>query len=143
MSTEMQDLMEAAGMHPDTDPQELLAWITEIRSAETPVNRSHRALLAIATERGRQVGEEGFNEAHDDEHSSGELALAGSIYAWTACLFLRGHDSSSDDPPPAWPWERSWFKPKDARRDLVRAGALIMAELERLDRVEAKQEPAA
>jgi hypothetical protein len=27
-----------------------------------------------------------------------------------------------------------WWKPKDRRRDLVRAAALIIAEIERLDR---------
>ena len=33
-----------------------------------------------------------------------------------------------------WPWERDWWKPVDNRRDLVRAGALISAELDRMDR---------
>jgi hypothetical protein len=37
-----------------------------------------------------------------------------------------------------WPWDRKWWKPKDRRRDLVRAGALILAEIERLDRAAAK-----
>jgi hypothetical protein len=35
-----------------------------------------------------------------------------------------------------WPggWDWSWFKPTTPRRDLVKAGALIVAEIERLDR---------
>ena len=33
--------------------------------------------------------------------------------------------------PPHWPWALNWWKPKDRRRDLIRAGALIVAELER------------
>lgn len=33
-----------------------------------------------------------------------------------------------------WPWPSKWWKPKSQRRDLVRAGALILAEIERLDR---------
>lgn len=35
-----------------------------------------------------------------------------------------------------WPlsWAKSWLKPKDRRRDLIRAAALIIAEIERLDR---------
>lgn len=33
-----------------------------------------------------------------------------------------------------WPWDAKWWKPKNTRRDLVRAGALIVAELERMDR---------
>ena len=41
--------------------------------------------------------------------------------------------------PFGWPhtWDASWWKPKDRRRDLVRAGALIIAEIERLDRLDA------
>jgi len=30
-------------------------------------------------------------------------------------------------------WAREWWKPKDRRRDLIRAAALIVAEIERLD----------
>ena len=33
-----------------------------------------------------------------------------------------------------WPWAASWWKPKNRRRDLVRAAALIVAEIERIDR---------
>jgi hypothetical protein len=33
-----------------------------------------------------------------------------------------------------WPWAPEWWKPTHGRRDLVKAGALILAELERLDR---------
>lgn len=36
-----------------------------------------------------------------------------------------------------WPWDESWWKPTNRRRDLVKAGALILAEIERLDRAEA------
>ena len=31
-------------------------------------------------------------------------------------------------------WSKDWWKPKDKRRDLIRAAALIVAEIERLDR---------
>jgi hypothetical protein len=41
-----------------------------------------------------------------------------------------------------WPWSVQWWKPKDRRRDLVRAGALIVAEIERLDRAAARAWPA-
>ena len=32
-----------------------------------------------------------------------------------------------------WPWRRPRFRPGDQRENLVRAGALILAELQRLD----------
>ena len=41
---------------------------------------------------------------------------------------------SNEAYPVGWPWHRQWWKPKNARRDLVRAAALIVAEIERLDR---------
>lgn len=39
-----------------------------------------------------------------------------------------------DRVPPEWPWARCGWKPKDRRSNLVRAGALIAAELDRMDR---------
>ena len=35
-----------------------------------------------------------------------------------------------------WPWRRPRFRPGEQRENLVRAGALILAELERLERLE-------
>jgi hypothetical protein len=81
----------------------------------------------IAAERRRQIEIEGWTDIHDDEHNDGALALAAGCY----CL---------DEPrqygivPAAWPWSAKWWKPKDKRRNLVRAAALIVAEIERLDR---------
>ncbi len=40
--------------------------------------------------------------------------------------------------PFRWPWSSKWWKPKDRRRDLVRAGALIVAEIKRLERASRK-----
>lgn len=39
--------------------------------------------------------------------------------------------------PRLWAWHSRWWKPKDRRCNLVRAGALIVAEIERLDRAAA------
>ena len=38
-----------------------------------------------------------------------------------------------------WPWDREWWKPTTQRRDLVKAGALILAEIERIDRASGKE----
>lgn len=93
---------------------------------------------AIAAERKRQIEAEGWDHAHDAEHSDGSLAVAAACYA------LTGHALHIDDPRGGgavvpfwsvslWPWDRKWWKPKDRRRDLVRAGALTAAEIDRLD----------
>lgn len=84
----------------------------------------------IADERSRQKWDEGWTPEHDDKHDKGEMAHAAACYALNA----------GDEPfapgivPIFWPWAREWWKPKTPRRDLIRAAALIVAEIERRDR---------
>lgn len=85
---------------------------------------------AVIAERFRQIEAEGWSTAHDDEHEPGEMAEAGAAYA--QCAGVAAEDNRT--PPPSWPWSPEWWKPRDFRRDLVRAGALIIAEGERHDR---------
>lgn len=61
------------------------------------------------------------------------LAAAGAAYAFSAATEGR---YLADDPLGFWPWDKSWWKPKGARRDLIRAAALIVAEIERIDRAD-------
>jgi hypothetical protein len=91
------------------------------------------AMLAIAAERRRQIEVEGWDAAHDDAHAPGELAAAGSCYAMTPAWRLQGRGGELVEPL-VWPWDSSWWKPVDNRRDLVRSGALIVAELDRENR---------
>ncbi|QXN71477.1 hypothetical protein RCHOTPOCKET_48 [Rhodobacter phage RcHotPocket] len=91
-----------------------------------------RALQDVADERQRQREAEGWTLDHDDGHAGGELARAGACYALHAGVDLGGQT------PLFWPWSKEWFKPKNARRDLVRAAALIVAEIERGDRLTAQ-----
>lgn len=97
-------------------------------------------IAGIIAERARQVSVEGWTPEHDDCHRGGALALAASCYARHAGLsdFQRETIVRQGITPPHWPWALNWWKPKDRRRDLIRAGALIVAELERLDRAEGK-----
>ncbi|MGA9855078.1 MAG: hypothetical protein WBR29_07375 [Gammaproteobacteria bacterium] len=85
------------------------------------------AMAAIIAERFRQIEVEGWSIVHDDTaHAAGELANAGAHYA-----FYAGRDVAA---PSTWPWSHQWWKPQNFRRDLVRAAALIVAEIERFDR---------
>ena len=86
-----------------------------------------QAARDIVAERVRQVVKEGWSPEHDDQHAGGELAAAASCYALNAGAYRRLT-------PKAWPFDSEWWKPGDERRDLVKAGALILAEIERLDR---------
>ena len=88
------------------------------RDETTPTLKG--AIADIAAERRRQVEAEGWTPEHDDAHDDNELSRAAACYAIGNVAY--------------WPWEAMWWKPKDRRRDLVRAAALIVAEIERLDR---------
>lgn len=98
------------------------------------------AVADIAAERQRQIDAEGWTPEHDDEHGPGELALAAAAYAEASTLYE--NPPEYDRPPQTWPFERAWFKPQGARRDLVRAGALIVADIERIDRAASTEESA-
>lgn len=99
-------------------------------------------VMEIARERERQISVKGWTSEHDDAHTKGEIADAAAAYAVRAggrdavfaglgrapllaqvnCGWV--HLSSL-----LWPWSREWWKPSDPRRDLIKAAALIVAEL--------------
>lgn len=105
----------------------------------------------IAEERERQIKQEGYDAEHDDEHTEGELALAAICYATPQLIFIRDDRARAvifEDP---WPWGDRWDKrytyksgntlpePSTYTREkrisfLVKAGALIAAEIDRLER---------
>ncbi|QPF81709.1 hypothetical protein IC762_12495 [Bradyrhizobium genosp. L] len=89
----------------------------------------------IVAERRRQVAIKGWSTSHDDHHADGELLRAGMCYLANARL-LPGELAPIryDGAPMGWPWDAKWWKPKTPERDLERAGALFMAEQERLQR---------
>lgn len=105
---------------------------------ETPYSRAAQDVLA---ERRRQVDAEEWTPEHDDEHDAGEMAMAAACYAGNAGGYVWRHGTPGEE---VWPWSLSWWKPTTPRRDLVKAGALILAEIERIDRAEAaKTQPQA
>lgn len=84
------------------------------------------AELVIA-ERLRQIFEEGFNQSHDDENNKGDELVAAAV-----CYAM---------PPDArkmfygywWPWSPNWWKPtpENRLRELTKAGALILAAMDK------------
>lgn len=96
----------------------------------TDENRAAHPL--IAAERRRQIEQEGWTPEHDDQHADGDLYDAAMCYLRASRL-----DQSCAQPvPDLWPWTRQWWKPKDRLSNLVRAGALFLAEQERTNRRE-------
>lgn len=99
-----------------------------------PAEQPHsQAALDVLDERRRQVEAKGWTPAYDDEHANGEMATAAASYAIRAHSDPRTNKFST---PGFWPWPNSGWKPGTPRRMLVKAGALILAEIERLDRTE-------
>lgn len=78
----------------------------------------------IAQERHRQISEEGWTAEHDRQHCDGSLAIVGAWYALPP--------DNRDGLP--WPWSPASCKPDPNRiKELVKAGALIAAEIDRLN----------
>lgn len=112
-----------------------------------------RAARDVIAERDRQVIDEGMTPGHDRANNDkGQLASAAGCYAiastWSTELLadtchprLRRVSTEADRfLLNFWPWSWQWWKPwPDSRRMLVKAGALILAEIERLDRAAAKK----
>ncbi|MGP5741979.1 hypothetical protein [Pseudomonas aeruginosa] len=119
-----------------TDTQKLLdAYIAAAPGKEVP-----QAWHDVQAERRRQIEAEGWTPEHDDEHSHGQMARAAACYA------LAGSSAPNDGTAAllvslAWPWDEQWWKPTSARGDLVKACALALAKIERLDRAGISQNP--
>jgi len=96
----------------------------------------------VLAERQRQIDAEGWTTEHDDQHSDCSMALAAASYATHYFRYSR----YLDEPmmcdklfyrtrlADGWPWAEIWWKPSTPRRDLVKAAALLLAEIERIDR---------
>jgi hypothetical protein len=91
------------------------------------------ALALIAAERRRHVDVEGWTQENDDQHVNGAMADAAGCYALSAGGVPEELFES------LWPWARNWWKPSPGNpiRSLVKAGSLIVAEIERQQRAAA------
>ena len=90
----------------------------------------------IAKERARQIAEEGWTIEHDSiGNSDNQLAEAAAIYALPEDRRIYEHSVQN-----LWPWDIKWWKPSPENRikELVKAGALIAAEIDRLNHIESK-----
>ena len=116
----------------------------------------------IDEERHRQIAAEGWTPEHDDSHAREELAEAAACYATPAGkrrlmreqIVMETARGLADPSAPrvaavlipaGWPWDARWWKPnhKDRVRELVKAGALIAAEIDRLQRPNPQDQPCA
>jgi hypothetical protein len=96
-----------------------------------------RVLQDIADERARHTNVEGCSRDHDDEHTDGALALAAAAYIGSSLKGLGSYgppDGQQDDIDvliSMSPWS---IRFQSGRNSLIKAAALIVAEVERRDR---------
>ena len=102
------------------------------------------SLQSVLAERIRQIQVHCFYPEQDEEYVNGDLAQAGACYAIEAAKQAPETEDAMRLVPEAWPWMAASWRPHDQRRNLVKAGALILAEIDRLDRAAAlvqKEQP--
>lgn len=91
-----------------------------------------KAIELIAAERQRGIEKEGYDADHDDEHVAGHIAQGGIAYA---TAFIQQHQHKRPDldfvREMHWPFDARTWKPGDRVSNLVKAGAMIAAELDR------------
>lgn len=94
----------------------------------------------ITEERERQIKAEGWTPEHDDAHTYGQMAAAALTYIEVELIrenYQPAYQAAqiTEIMSQRWPWGEEWFKPSDDPvRNLVKAGALIAAEIDRLTR---------
>lgn len=90
----------------------------------------------IALERQRQIEEEGYNE---DVYFNPSEELANAAVCYALPRYCREYNEHGK--PILWPWHSQSWKPtpNDRIRELVKAGALIAAEIDRLQAIEGKE----
>lgn len=91
----------------------------------------------IGMERARQVDEEGYTPEHDRLHDQGSMTKAAHAYV-SAAIWAQSDrlsvEVSTLSPFYSWPWDAGSWKPSDDPiRNLEKAGALIAAEIDRLN----------
>jgi hypothetical protein len=136
--------------------------MTKKKNTDPVIIGLSRAAMDVVTERARQQLHQppegvrpglGYGEAYtprwdDDMNGDSEMAKAAAVYAYGAtypeaarkAMLQQAHAGRTTRIFEMWPasWDFVHYKPTTARRDLVKAGALILAEIERLDRAEVK-----
>ena len=88
----------------------------------TDTQQTPTGMQLIQVERERQIKAEGWNDAHDNQFDVGVLETAGEYY------IQQGETCR------VWPFE-NLPKLKDQRSNYIRGGALLMAEVDRIERI--------
>jgi len=105
---------------PSDEQMKQLGWIAN----QNKDDMIETGIELIAEERQRQIEVEGYDAKHDADESTNRIVAAAVSYAMC--------DIDKQEAEAWWSWDFKYWKPKDRRRNLVRAGALIAAAIDRL-----------
>lgn len=100
------------------------------------ISGASAAGMDVLGERARQRRMEGYDDEHDDAHDDFSLSSAAIAYVMDARLRGTTGHGFTESPPADWPWDINDWKPKAIRQALVAAAAMVIAEIERIDRIE-------
>lgn len=107
----------------------------------THAHPSLAVMTEVLSERARQIVIKGHNRTADDRYDAGELVEAACSYALASnYATINGQDEfkgaplGRDSDLIIWPWNQEAWKPDTRRRMLVKAMALLVAEVERIER---------
>ena len=111
----------------------MLKAVHQKRIGTTHRTTGKSPLEMIATERQAQLAM-GYDASHDDQYAAGELAAAAACFALGSTEVRDAKESG--EACNLWPaeWPREILGENTRMRQLVVAGALIAAEIERLQR---------
>lgn len=117
-----------------------LGWTGSKESVIRREQEDTPGMRVVMAERRRQLDAEGWSAAHDDEHDDESLAIVAACYAAHGVAapdgLVRVLVDANGEPRDAWPssWGYEWDKRRKhpRLRKLAIAGALIMAEIDRL-----------
>jgi len=115
----------------------------DLPEPEAPLPVDRQPLLGtelIARERNRQISQEKWSARHDDQHTDQSLAIVAALYAVAGIPDVMVIDTNTAEESNEDAWPASWASGYDKRdehprlRQLAIAGALIAAEIDRLQR---------
>ncbi len=102
--------------------------------------KTKTGIKLIAEERQRQIEVEDWTSEYDATHTKGELASLGALYAYPGNRYEHRTFYADSFFSAMWPqsWDPKWWKPVPNNRikELTKAGALIAAEIDRLQRID-------
>lgn len=144
-------LLANSGCDVSREPDDVRRLVAEYRAGgPKPPVLSGAAMIAV--KRQRQITAHGYDASNDDAYERGQLICAAMCYASVPLLRLTYKPDAAEAQviemmSATWPWDEEFWNPDaDAVENLVNAGALIAAEIDRLQRLSvapAKPDPGA